>query len=225
MLRAVSSESAESPDLVRLRPGGRRRRFGLAAVGGLFVLVTALLAAAYMSSLRSSERVIVLSADVVVGEVLTADHLVVVEMGTDGLGQLGYVSADRQGDVVGLSALGALPAGSLVAPGMFGDRSSLVPDGFSVVGAVLDRGALPAGVVHVGDEVDLLAVADSAVLTSGADSRPSAVVLGRAQVWALEAAPELERGTSLSLAVDAELAPAVAQAAADGRLRVGLVGQ
>ena len=220
--RAGASASGRSEDVIGLRPGGRRRSLGMAALGGLFVLIAALLGASYFSSLRSSQAVLVAGSNLAAGDIVAADALQVVELGADGLGQLSFVPADRQDEVVGLTALGPVPAGSLLSVAMFGERADVIPDGRSVVGVVLDRGALPAGVVHAGDDVELIAVADASTLV---DEPRVAEVLGRAQVWVVEPAPELERGTSLSVVVESGLAPEVAQAAADGRLRIGLVGR
>ena len=215
---------APTEGITRLGAGGKRRRIGLAAVGGLFILLAGLIGASLVGSLRSSTAVLVTQTDLAAGDILTADHLVVAELGTDGLGQLAYVAVDQQSNVVGQTALGPVPAGSLVAPAMFGDRGELIPAGQSVVGVVLERGALPAGIVQSGDEVDLIAVAD-ATRAGLDDEQPTADILGRATIWIVEPAIELERGTSLSVTVPTELVPEVAQAAADNRLRLGLVGQ
>ncbi len=224
-LRAVSAApSAPEESVAPLRPGGRRRRVGLAALGGLFIVLAALLGASLVSSLRSSTAVLVMQSSLAPGEVLAAGDLVVAELGADGLGQLSFVSAAEQDSVVGLTALGPVPAGSLVSPAMFGDRGDLIPADHSVIGVVLDRGALPAGVVQPGDEVELIAAADSARIAIDAET-PSATVVGRATVWMVEPALDLERGTSVSVVVASDLVPAVAQAAADNRLRLGLVGR
>lgn len=216
-----TTEPGRSDPATRLGTGGRRRRLGLAAVGGLFILLAGLIGASLFASLRSSVPVLVLRTDVAAGDVLTADDLLAAELGADGLGQLSYVTVERQDQIVGLTALGPIPAGSLVSPAMFGDRSEIIPADHSVVGVVLDRGALPAGVVQPGDEVELIAAADTIGLTEVA----VADVIGRARIWVVEPATELERGTSVSVVVASDLVPAVAQAAADDRLRIGLVGE
>lgn len=220
--RSATEQTASTNNgVTRLGTGGRRRRLGLAAVGGLFVLVAGLIGASLFASLRSSVPVLVLSTDIEAGDVLTADRLVAAELGADGLGQLSYLPVDRQDEVVGLTALGPLPAGSLISPAMFGDRGEIIPAGHSVVGVVLDRGALPAGIVQPGDEVELIAAVD----TVGSTEQTVAEVIGRARIWVVQPATELERGTSVSVVVPSDLVPAVAQAAADDRLRIGLVGQ
>lgn len=224
-LRAVSSDAVSDDVVVPLRSGGRRRRVGLAALGALFVVLAALAGALLFQSLRSSVSVLVLATDVEAGEVLAAEALVVAEVGADGLGQLSYLPVERQGEVVGLTALGPLPAGSLVSSDMFGSRGEVIPAGESVVGVVLDRGALPAGLVQSGDEVDLIAVADGSGVVAAEDGSREAVVLVRARVWLVEPSVEFEQGTSVSFVVPSDSAPVVAQAAADGLLRVGLVGQ
>lgn len=220
----TSGQPTAAPELSPMRPAGRRRRVGLAAVGGLFILLAALLGASLVGSLRSSTTVLVLQADLAAGDVVTEGDLIVAELGADGLGQLSYVEADQQETVVGLTALGPVPAGSLVSPAMFGQRDGLIPSGHSVIGVVLERGALPAGIVQSGDEVELIAAADATRIVVD-DVVPTADVVGRATIWMVEPAPELERGTSLSVVVESELVPDVAQAAADNRLRIGLVGQ
>ena len=219
--RGSPSRTGTATSLTPLNRSGRRRRLGLAAIGGLFILVAGLVGASLFNSLRSSTPVLALRGDLAAGETLTADRLVVVELGTDGLGQLSYVSAERQGEVVGQTALGPIPAGSLLSPAMFGARGEVIPPGHAVVGVVLDRGALPAGIVQPGDDIELIATIDSPL----ADDGVVADMVGRGQVWVVEPATELERGTSLSIVVASELVPVVAQAAADDRLRIGLIGQ
>ncbi len=220
--RQRSSARPGQPDeITRLGAGGRRRRLGLAAIGGLFILVAALIGASLFTALRSSVSVLALQTDIAAGDVLDVGDLVAVELGADGLGQLSYLSVERQNEIVGLTALGPLPAGSLVSAAMFGERGDIIPAGQAVIGVVLDRGALPAGIVQPGDEVDLIAAVGSVQLTDEA----VAEVIGRGRIWMIEPATELERGTSVSVVVASELVPAVAQAAADERLRIGLVGQ
>ncbi len=224
-LRAVGREAPGADSVVvGLSPAGRRRRFGLAGVGLLFVVVAALGAVWFVESLRQSTPVLVLASDLEAGQVLGPGDLVVAELGTDGLGQVDFVDAGRQDEVVGLSALGPIPSGVVVSHQMFGEREAVVPEGHTVVGVVLAPGALPAGVVEPGDTVELIAVAPPSQVLADGGSGPGPVVLGRAVVWAVDPPLEFESGTSLSVVVESSLAGDVAQAAADGRLRLGLVG-
>lgn len=149
-LRSVPDVDASKLKTGTLRPAARRRRYGLAALGLLFILVAALAAAILVQSLRSSVSVLVLASDIEAGEILDATKVVVAQLGSDGLGQIDFVDAERQSDVVGLRALGPMPAGSVLSRSMFGSSADVVPAGKTVVGVVLVPGALPAGVVHSG---------------------------------------------------------------------------
>lgn len=216
----VSSTTQAEETVMSLKTGGRRRRGGFAALGLLFVVLAALGAVAVFQSLRESVPVLVLDRDLAAGEILMSSDLVVVELGADGLGVVPYVAVSDQESVIGLSSLGPLPKGSLVTEGMFGERSDVVPTDMTVVGAVLTPGALPAGQVVVGDEVELIVAVDRVAVDAESSS---AAVVGRGQIWALEEVGEFEAGTSVSLLVESSLAAEVAQAASNDRLRLGLV--
>jgi Flp pilus assembly protein CpaB len=78
--------------------------------------------------------------------------------------------------------------------------------------------------VRAGDRVNVIGVAKST--GTAADTTTAAVVLTTATVWTVQA-PASTGGSSswwVSLLVPAESQPTAAQAAADGRLRLSLVG-
>jgi hypothetical protein len=94
-----------------------------------------------------------------------------------------------------------------------------------VVGAALPAGATPIARLAAGDRVTLLAVAK----TSGApsDTTAAATVVTAGTVWSVQV-PASTGGSStwwVSVVVPSEAQTAVAQAAADGRLRLSLVGE
>jgi hypothetical protein len=93
-----------------------------------------------------------------------------------------------------------------------------------VVGAALDPGASPSSGLAAGDRVVLLGVAKT---SAGVAMDPvTAALLTEGTVWSVE---PIGAGTStakvwVSLLVPAGAQAAVAQAAADGRLRLSLAG-
>lgn len=173
----------------------------------------------------SNQRVSVLVAarDLQPGDVVQGTDLRVVEVGS--AGALRAVRPSQQTLIVGRTVRGPLPAGTVLNTGLFADRDQVVPAGHAVVGAALDAGAAPTGTMRVGDRVTLLAAAR----TTGAPATgpaPTATVLGAGSVWSFEA---LGSGSVTAKWWVAVLVPEgmqqdVAQAAADGRLRIALGG-
>jgi hypothetical protein len=150
-----------------------------------------------------------------------SDDLRVVEMGhTAGLRA---VSPVQEGLIVGRAARGPIPAGTVLNPDLFADRDRVIPAGSVVVGAALAPGAIPLEGWAPGDRVNLVGVAKS----NGAPTdTTTATLLATGTVWSV-AAPASTGGSSswwVSVLVPAASQPAVAQAAADGRLRLTVMG-
>jgi hypothetical protein len=99
----------------------------------------------------------------------------------------------------------------------------VIPTGEVVVGAALAPGAAPTAGLTAGDRVHLLAVVKA---TGSGDSSAGARVLATGSVWSVvePAAGGGSAGWWVSLLVPEEFQTAVAQAAADGLLRLSLSG-
>ena len=173
----------------------------------------------------SSQRisVVVAARDLNPGDVVQATDLRVVEVGS--AGALRAVRPSEQSLLVGRTVRGPLPAGTVLNTGLLADRDQVVPAGFAVVGAALDAGAAPTGTMRVSDRVTLLAAARTTG-GSAAGPAPTATLLGVGSIWSVEA---LGTGAStakwwVAVLVPDSLQADVAQAAADGRLRISLGG-
>lgn len=222
-LRAMAGDDS-GPAVVSVSPPKRRRPSWVLA-GAALVVLAALIGAWVFTSVSSSASVMVAAHDLEAGEPITAGDLRVVEL-RGALETLRAVQPDQQGLIVGLAPRAAIPAGTVLNRGLFVDREELIPAGKVVVGAALAPGELAAPSLRVGDNVDMVAVADS---SPGADPATAAVavVLGPASVWSISGSADASSTTAkvwVSLLVDEALQTAVAQAAADERLRVTLGG-
>jgi hypothetical protein len=171
-------------------------------------------------------RVTVLQAarDIEVGQVVGAGDLQAVDVAVDSPVQM--VAAQDQSSLVGLTATGRLPAGSLVSPADFEAGTGLAA-GQVVIGAVLAPGELPRPDLRVGDRVRLIQVAGASAPASG--DAAGTVVLGEAKIFSLtggsnpgtaSAATVESSGQFVSLAVAESLAGKVAQASAGRALRL-----
>ncbi len=99
-----------------------------------------------------------------------------------------------------------------------------VPAGLAVVGAELEPGAAPAGALVPGDRVVLLGVQNTSL--ANPDEIPAAIRLAQGSIWAVERPEATYNGrVVVSVLVPTDQQGVVAQAAADGRLRLALVGE
>jgi Flp pilus assembly protein CpaB len=200
----------------------RRRRPSWVVAGVALVAFAALVGAWVFSTTTSTMRVLVAARDLGPGDEVAATDLRVVELGRTSV--VRAISPSQQDLIVGRAARGPIPTGTVLNTDLFVDRDRVVPAGSVVVGAALAAGATPTARLAAGDRVTLLAVAK----TNGAaadDAAPS-TVLTLGTVWAVEA-PTSTGGQSswwVSLLVPSQSQTAVAQAAADGRLRLSLAG-
>lgn len=198
----------------------RQRRPALVIVGLLCVALAALVGALVYGSLTTTVAVLAASNDLEPGQTVTATDLRVVELSN--LGDAATIGVADQERVIGRVARGPIPAGTLLNDGLFGAPGTAIPPGMAVVGAALEPGAAPGPDLRAGDLVDVLGVAGP---TSGLD-RPGeaeAIVIAPATVWSVER-PDGTVGGRLvvSLLVPSDTQTAVAQAAADDRLRLAL---
>lgn len=189
---------------------------GLSAVVGAWVFTA------------TSERMSVVTAahDIEPGEVLSASDLRVVEIGRSG--ELRAVLSDQQELVIGRAARGPIPAGTVLNVDLFASADQVIPNGSAVVGASLEPGAAPIADLRPGDRVDLLGVerVQGVPAVESADDGPTANVLASGTVWSIE--PPASNSASskvwVAIVVPIESQGVVAQAAADGLLRLSLIG-
>ena len=202
-----------------------RRRPSWTIAGVALIGLAMLLGAWVFAAHTTTEPVLVAARDIAPGEVVDSADLRVVEV--SGASALRALRPTDQQGVVGRAALGPIPAATLLNDAMFVARAEAVPSGAVVVGVSLDAGAVPSPRLAAGDRVEVLAVARTTA--GGPDGAPAATVtvVTQGTVWSV--APVTVGGSSsgktwVSLLVPRETHAAVAQAAADGRLRLGLVG-
>lgn len=206
------------PNVVPLvRPARKRPSWVL--LGVVLVGAAALLGAIVFSSSTSQISIVVAARDLAPGEVIGATDLRVVEIGSTG--EIRAIQSSQQSLVIGQAARGPIPAGTVLNTDLFVEAGTAVPAGFVVVGAQLEPGAAPLAALATGDAVDVIGVVKGAAAESS-----SASVITRASVWAVERAESSSSSakTWVSLLVPVEFQTAVAQAAADGVLRLSLVG-
>ena len=207
----VESASLASP---------RERRPVLVVVGLLLVAGAGLAGALLSTSLTRHTPVLAAGRDLEPGEVVEPSDLLAVEL--SGFSEAAVVSVDQQELVVGQAVRGYVPAGTILNTELFVAPAAAVPTGMSVVGATLDPGAAVGYGVRSGQRVDARGVRRETGLDSAADAE--AAVLATGTVWTVEPpAPGTAGRIVVTLLVPADSRTAVAQAAADDRLRLALV--
>ncbi len=215
------SANGSAPSPVSLASPKHRRPSWVVA-GVTLVAVAALLGAWVFAATSDTMRVMVAGRDVAPGELITPADLRVVELGRSG--SVRAIQPDQQDLIVGQAARGPIPAGTVLNTDLFADREQVVPDGEVVVGAALVAGAAPTAGLAAGDRVNVLGV----VKSTGAviDGQPEAIVLTTGTVWSVQQ-PATGGGSAgwwVSLLIPETSQTAVAQAAADGLLRLSLAG-
>lgn len=221
---ADTERPAQPPSVVSVaRPTSRRPSWVL--IGSLLVGLSALMGAWVFTATSERISVMVAARDIEPGEVIDAGDLRVVEMGATG--ELRAVQPSQQSLIVGRAARGPIPAGTVLNTDLFADQGQTIPAGMVVVGASLEAGAAPTSDLRAGDSVDVLGVER----TTGASpvegsAPPSAQLIASGTVWSVERASNNSSSSKLwvSILVPAVTQGAVAQAAADGLLRLSLVG-
>jgi Flp pilus assembly protein CpaB len=204
----------------------KRWRPSWIALGVMLAALAGLLGAYVFSAATDTIGVVVAARDLGPGELLGPADVRVVEMGRTG--ELRAVLSDQQDLVLGRAARGPIPAGTVLNTDLFTAPEFAIPAGKVVVGGAFGAGAVPTGSLRPGDRVELLRVAtEREQLAGGASGDVTATALGTGVVWSVEGEASTESRSQLvwvSLLVDMELRGAVAQAAADDRLRLGLIG-
>ena len=197
----------------------RRPRLSWIALGLAVVLAGGLFGAITLARVADRTPVLALAGPIERGETLTADHLRTVHVAADE--PLDLVPADRRGELVGLTAVSSLPAGSLLTRGQFTDGPRLEA-GSSVVGLALQPGEYPTAALAPGDRVEVVRTPDPTGVR-GDGAAGAAVLTDDAEVFAVEALSETSPVLMVSLTVPREVAPAIAAAGAQGRVRLVLV--
>ena len=197
----------------------RRRRPSWVLFGVVLVGVAALLGAWVFTATSQRMSVVVAAHDVAPGDVISGSDLRVVEMGR--AGGLRAILSSQQSLIVGRAARGPIPAGTVLNTGLFADRDGVIPAGQVVVGAALEPGAAPVAHLAPGDRVDVLGVVKSTGTPTAAAS-----LLTSGSVWSVGPATSGSASARVwvALLIPADAQATVAQAAADGRLRLSLVG-
>jgi Flp pilus assembly protein CpaB len=200
-----------------------KRRPAWVLLGAAAVVLAMLVGAWVFASSNRTVSVLVAGKDIGPGQVLTAGDVRVLTLAhTNGLRA---VQPGEQALIVGRAARGPIPSGTVLNTGLFAEPGRVVPTGQIVVGAALDPGAAPSSRLAAGDRVEVLAVARSTAGSPGASGSP--VVVATGSVWSVEPIGSGASSTGklwVSLLVPESTHGEVAQAAADGRLRLGLLG-
>lgn len=218
---ASHPSGSPEPAPIRLEPPTQRRPSFILG-GALAVLLAAALGGWVFVSSTSTISIMVLARDVEAGEVINATDLRAVEVGH--FANARAVQPHQQSLVVGLAARGPLAEGTVINTDLLIDRSRVIPEGMAVVGAELEPGAAPAGAFEPGDLVALLGT--ERTTTVNTPNNNEAALLTEGSLWAIDRADGSFNGRLVVAFLVPETAQGlVAQAAADGRLRVALVGE
>jgi hypothetical protein len=213
-----SSASMAAP-LALSRP--TRRRPSWVLIGSLLVGMAALLGAWVFAATSERVSVMVAARDIQPGEVVSASDLRVVQIGATS--DLRAIQSSQQDLILGKSARGPIPRGTVLNTDLFTDRGGAVPAGMVVVGAALDPGAVPSSELRAGDQVNVLAALRTTTGQTDVGAAPVAQLLATGTVWSVERTGETSSGLWVALVVPAAAEGAVTQAAADGLLRLSLV--
>lgn len=202
----------------RLPVPTRDRRPALAALAVLLILGGALVSGLIV--LRSGQRsdLLIVRRDVAPGQVITDADLGVARLAGTGAHA---VSADARPQIVGTFATARLFAGTLLSRQMVQAEPS-VPVGSAVVGLTLTANQAPAGGVAQGAVVRVLVVPARGGTGEAVVLVQAARVTSGARASSADEARDLSRGngTSISVLVPQDVAPAVAAASAQGEAAV-----
>ena len=207
---------------LRLEPPAgqaRQRKLSWVALGLVVILTGGLFGVVTLARVADRTPVLALAGPIERGEALTEAHLRVVNVASDE--QLPLVPATDRDGLVGLTATGPLPEGALLADGQFSDGQQ-VAAGFSVVGLALQPGEYPIAALTAGDRVEVVRTPDPTGARSDGGTG-AAVLADDAEVFAVGPLSETSAGLMVSLTVPADAGPAIAAAAAEGRVRLVLV--
>jgi hypothetical protein len=205
----------------RFEPGkvseARHRNPTWIVAGVLLVLVSALGGVLLFMSSDDRSAVLVAARDLDPGRPVEQADLRVQRVAVDsGVASMPVEAADV---IIGQHTSGRIPAGTMLAPGMFEAALPLGPDEV-VIGAALDPGEAPLAQLQVGSAVELVRIDVPA--PGATDATASAAPLGEGTVWAVE--PIATGQLWVSVRVTREIGLAASVAAAEDHLRIALLG-
>ena len=162
----------------------------------LLVVLSALGGVLLFTSNDDRTEVLVAATALEPGQPLERSDLRIQRVALDG-GVASIDPADAP-ELVGRITVGQVPAGTMLAPGMFADDAALGPDEM-VVGAALDPGEAPLSAMQIGSPVELLVLdvpdpgqptattpTDPATGAAAPVTGPTATSIGTGTVWAVE---------------------------------------
>ncbi|WFE33135.1 SAF domain-containing protein [Micromonospora sp. WMMD975] len=193
----------------------RRIRPGLLGLAILLIAVGGLGAAFAVTSVRSTGTYLAVARPVEVGQQITADDLVPVQL--SGGRELRPVPADRMKDLLGLRAAVRLTPGTLLTTTHLTDAPLLGP-GQQQIALGLAADQVPARKLHPGDKVLLVSTPDSS--SSGAEATRGGT---RFEATVIDTAVPASSDVVVYLALAVRDVPAVVVLAADDRVALVLV--
>jgi hypothetical protein len=196
------------PPLARTPLPTRQRRTGWTALGGVLVIGIGAAFGYLYTSAGSKEPVVVITAPVAVGEVISRSDLSTVDVA----GEVTAIAGANLESVVGERAAVALLPGTLLQRSMVTDADP-IPAGMAQVGVAVKGGQLPANGLLPGDRVQVLALPGQ---VAAADPAAPTVLVDAAVVFTALQDPVQPGTTLLTLVVPADVAPSVAAASATG---------
>lgn len=202
----ITPPPSPRPDAVHLRA---RRSPRLIALGVLAIVLGALGAATLYTLNTNLVNVVVMTRDVVRGDVIEVTDLAVVDM--PGSLQVDMSPADELEAMVGQRALTDLPAGSFPLPRHVGEEP--VPQGKSLIGIRLTAGRLPSAALPPGTRVQLISLVENDDTVVDALMASSPILLDDGS------------GHLLDVTVNNDAAAAVASLAATDQLVLISVGE
>ncbi len=196
--RERATSAPRRDDAVRLRPTprGRRVRVPELVLGVLLVGVFGLGAVLWWSSSTASAPVAVLRVPLAAGAVVTEADLRPADV-TLSAG-VGAVAWSARSQLVGKSAVAALPAGAVLVPGLVAEQPVLAA-GEALVGLKLGPGGYPAGSLAPGDSVAVVAAASPVAGDAAGSSRQPDVLASQATVWEVTPTADAEATVLVTL--------------------------
>jgi hypothetical protein len=216
---ATHGDGAARPQpLPAVAVGGlpRRRRWGLASLGVLLVVLGAVVAFLLVDTVGVTRAYLAVARDVPYGATIGPDDLTVVQVNPSA--GLRLVPAGQRDRVIGRQAATQLFVGSPLSPSQVTDRGVPGP-GQQVVGMNLKPGQVPARALRVGEPVVLVVVPPSSVVgvpdtqtgSGGGTSTIPATVSGTQP-------PQSDGSVRVDVAVATADGPRVASMAVAGRI-------
>lgn len=194
--------------------GGRQRRWSLALVALLVTLGSALAFVVLWMNAGGREPVLALRNDVVAGQVITDDDLIVVRVAADG--GVPLVSSSARDQVVGRPAATTILAGTLLVPEAVGDAEGLTA-GKAVIAIPVPTAEVPADDLRPGSQVVLYRTSSAA---AGGEQAAQATTLGEGTVAAVSGEDDASSDVRVSVTVDKGLVAAIANAVAQDQIYV-----